>query len=122
LLRPGACRRIDLADLQPDEWRIADLARELGMSAVTLHHWYNRGWVTGRKSSPVGGCWIFWADKPELERLRLLRAAHRRGYNRECPAELKIPGSPRRQQPHRQAKTARRSGRKPPQSRRRKRD
>jgi DNA invertase Pin-like site-specific DNA recombinase len=122
LLRPGASRRIDPAELQPHEWGIADLARELGMSGMTLRHWYNRGWVAARKSSPIGGYWIVWADKGELERLRRLRAAHRRGYNGECPPELKIPGSPRRHQPHRQAKAARRSGRNSPQSRRRKRE
>jgi DNA invertase Pin-like site-specific DNA recombinase len=122
LLHPGACRRIDPADLEPDEWRIAELARELGMSGMTLRHWYNRGWVAGRKSSPIGGCWILWADKQELERVRRLRAAHRRGYNRECPAELKVPGNPRRRQPHRQAEAAQRSRRKSPRNRRRKRD
>ena len=122
LLHPEGSPRIDRAELKPNEWRLGDLARELGMSPMTLRHWHSRGWVVGRKSSTVGGCWIIWADKRDLERLRRLRAAHRRGYNRECPAELKIPGSPRRQQPHRQAEPARRSRRKSPRNRARKGD
>jgi DNA invertase Pin-like site-specific DNA recombinase len=122
LLRPGGSPRIDPAELGPNEWRLGDLARELGMPPMTLRHWHDRGWVAGRKSSVVGGCWIMWADKPELERMRRLRACHRRGYNRECPAELKIPGSPKRHQPGRRAKTARRSRRNSARQPRRKRD
>ena len=95
LLRPGASPRIDAAELRSNEWRLGDLAKELGMPSMTLRHWHNRGWVAGRKSSPLGGCWILWADRQELERLRRLRAWHRRGYNSECPTELRIPGSPK---------------------------
>jgi hypothetical protein len=111
LLHPEASPRIDSAELGPNEWRLGDLARELGMSPMTLRHWHSRSWVAGRKSSTVGGCWILWADRRDLERLRRLRAAHRRGYNPECPAELKIPGIPRQR---RHAKAARRSRRDSP--------
>jgi DNA invertase Pin-like site-specific DNA recombinase len=120
VFRPGASRRIHSAELGPDEWRLGDLAKELGMPAMTLRNWHDRAWVEARKSSPVGGCWILWADKPELERLRRLRACLRRGYNRECPAELSTPGSPRRHQPRRGAKAARQSRRSSPRSPRRK--
>ena len=122
LLRPGASPRVDPAQLGPNEWRLGELASKLDMPPMTLRHWHDRGWVVGRKSSPIGGCWILWADKPELERLRRLRACHRRGYNRECPAELKTPGSPRRRQPSRRRKDERISRRNSPRSRRRKRD
>ena len=74
LLHPEGSPRIDRAELKPNEWRLGDLARELGMSPMTLRHWHSRGWVVGRKSSTVGGCWIIWADKRDLERLRRLRA------------------------------------------------
>ena len=75
LLHPEGSPRIDRAELKPNEWRLGDLARELGMSPMTLRHWHSRGWVVGRKSSTVGGCWIIWADKRDLERLRRSRCA-----------------------------------------------
>ena len=117
VLRPGASPRIDPAGLGPDEWRLGDLASGLGMPSMTLRHWQSRGWVTGWKSSPVGGCWILWADKPELERLRRLRAWHRRGYNCQCPAELRTPGGPRERQAHRRTNAVRGSRRNSPRSR-----
>jgi DNA invertase Pin-like site-specific DNA recombinase len=91
LLGPEATRRIDPEDLRPGEWRLGDLARELGMPAITLRHWHYHGWVEARKSSPVGGCWILWADEAELERLRRLRAWHRGGHDLERPLELTTP-------------------------------
>ena len=94
LLGPGTTRRIDPEDLRPGEWRLSDLASELGMPAITLRHWHYHGWVEARKSSPIGGCWILWADEAELARLRRLRAWHRCGHDRERPSELTTPRRP----------------------------
>ena len=68
LAGPGTSHRINPEDLRPHEWRLSDLASELGMPAITLRHWHHRGWVRARKSSEVDGCWILWADEAELER------------------------------------------------------
>jgi DNA invertase Pin-like site-specific DNA recombinase len=71
------------------EWWLIDLADELKASREKLQEWANRGWVRGRKT-PVQGCWILWADKDELRRLRKLIAKSRPGKNRHA-SELKIP-------------------------------
>jgi DNA invertase Pin-like site-specific DNA recombinase len=117
LLRPGGSPRIDEAKLGPHEWRLGGLAKELGMPPMTLRNWHNRGWITGRKSSPIGGCWILWADTRELERLRRLRAWKRRGYNCECPKELRTPSNSKCHQPRRGANSSRQSRSNPPSGR-----
>lgn len=71
------------------EWWLIDLADELKTSRWKLEGWANRGWVNGRKT-PVQGCWILWADKDELRRLRKLIAKSRPGKNRHA-SELKKP-------------------------------
>lgn len=109
LLGPGASRRINPEDLQPNEWRLSDLARELGMPAITLRHWHYRGWVRARKSSEVRGCWILWADEKELERLRRLRAWHRGGHDLDRPLELTTPRAPKPHEPHPGARARRSS-------------
>ncbi len=71
------------------EWWLIDLADELKTSREKLQEWAGRGWVHGRQT-PVQGCWILWADKDELRRLRKLIAKSRPGKNRHA-SELKIP-------------------------------
>jgi hypothetical protein len=71
------------------EWWLNDLADELKTNRWKLEGWAKRGWVHGRKT-PVQGCWILWADKDELRRLRKLIAKSRPGKNRHA-SELKIP-------------------------------
>jgi DNA invertase Pin-like site-specific DNA recombinase len=53
------------------EWRLADLARELRLAAVTLRAWLRNGWLRGRR---VAGsrAWVAWADEAEVRRLRAL--------------------------------------------------
>jgi hypothetical protein len=71
------------------EWWLNDLADELKICRVKLQGWAKRGWVNGRQT-PAQGCWILWADKDELRRLRKLIAKSRPGKNRHA-SELKIP-------------------------------
>jgi DNA invertase Pin-like site-specific DNA recombinase len=119
LLDSGTPRRIHPEDLRRDEWRLSDLASALGMPANTLQHWRRRGWARARRSSGAGGCWIFWADEAELDRLRRLREWHRGGYNRERPPELTTPRAPKPHEPHPATRTERPSGRDASPSKRR---
>jgi hypothetical protein len=52
------------------EWRLPDLARELGMPTASLYHWIYRGWVTGRRDPDHPHRWILHADDHELATLR----------------------------------------------------
>jgi hypothetical protein len=54
-------------------WWLADLAREMKMSRVTLYGWLCRGLVQARR---IDGQWAVIADKVELRRLRRLRREH----------------------------------------------
>ena len=71
------------------EWWLIDLADELQTTRSKLQEWALRGWVQGRKT-PVQGCWILWADKDELRRLRALIEKSRPGKNRHA-SDLKRP-------------------------------
>jgi DNA invertase Pin-like site-specific DNA recombinase len=72
-----------------DEWWLNDLADELKTGRDKLQGWAKRGWIHGRKT-PVQGCWILWADKDELRRLRALIAKSHPGKNRQA-SDLKRP-------------------------------
>ena len=111
VLSPEANRRVNPEDLRPDEWRLADLAGELGMPAITLQHWCYRGWVRARKSSEVRGTWIFWADQADLRRLRRLREWNLTSHDGPRPAELTTPGVPKPLLPQPETRT-------PPRTRR----
>ena len=67
------------------EWWVADLARELQMSAGKLRDWARREWVHARQT-PIQHYWVVWADDEELKRLRKLLAKSRRGINAYSPA------------------------------------
>jgi DNA invertase Pin-like site-specific DNA recombinase len=56
--------------LGAQEWGRAELARAIGMPAVTLFTWMRRGWVTARRQEQPPYRWILWADPAEVERLR----------------------------------------------------
>jgi hypothetical protein len=62
----------ELDELAPNEWLLADLAKELGTKMQNMHAWLRRGWVTGRQISSTQSHWILWADQGEVERLRQL--------------------------------------------------
>jgi len=56
------------------EWRLPDLARELGMSANRLRSWAVRQLVRARRLAPRNA-WVVWADVRERRRLRKLAEA-----------------------------------------------
>ena len=55
--------------LSPCEWRLSELASELGRSVTALHQWCKRGWLEARWHAPER-CWVVWADEAELKRLK----------------------------------------------------
>lgn len=79
--RLGLCRTGATAwgrvKLEPGEWWLDALARELAMPPVTLYDWSRRGRVRARRVGAAGPRQrlALWADAAELERLRALRAA-----------------------------------------------
>jgi hypothetical protein len=83
--------RLPAEVLGPNEWGVSALARQLGMPADALGHWCARGWVGHRKLPGRRGCLVLWADEPELDRLRRLRALRPNRYPPVYPAELTTP-------------------------------
>jgi len=82
-------RRRKKESLAGGEWRLVDLAFELGMPKAKLRAWIVRGWVHARQTPPAG-CWIAWADDSERQRLRTLNEHSQRGV-RGFPPELTTP-------------------------------
>jgi DNA invertase Pin-like site-specific DNA recombinase len=90
--RPRAVSSVGM--LAEHEWLLTDLARKVGMPAITLHRWVRVGWVSARKLQVPGGHWAIWADEEELQRLGRLRT-HKRGWSDEpFPVELITPKKP----------------------------
>jgi hypothetical protein len=83
-LRPGLDRdhRTDHGSLEPGQWWLATLAREIGMPIATLFGWLKRGWITGRQDTRPPCRWIITADPAEVERLRALRQLPAGYHNR----------------------------------------
>lgn len=81
----------DPIPLNPDEWLLADLARELNMPTTTLHNWLRRGWVEARKLNDRRGRWVLWADEDEIGRLRQLRTTKQGWPDRPYPESLTKP-------------------------------
>ncbi|MBX9623578.1 MAG: recombinase family protein [Gemmataceae bacterium] len=75
--------------LARDEWRLPDLARELRVPDGKLRAWAVRGWARARRTAGLG-LWVVWADGPERDRLRRLKAHSRRGVV-SYPADLTTP-------------------------------
>lgn len=103
-IRPDLVRKIlsrhgltnektDEEQLGAHEWWLADLAREVPMTAQKLSAWARRGWVTARKTAGQG-LWVLWADGRELRRLRRLAAASQRGVDGH-PESLTMPRKPK---------------------------
>jgi Recombinase/Recombinase zinc beta ribbon domain len=87
--RPRAM--VDASVLRPEEYWLADLARELTMPIATLHKWQRVGWVHSRKVAVAAGRWAIWADADELQRLRQLRAYQRKWPEPRYPPALTTP-------------------------------
>jgi hypothetical protein len=79
----------DAPIIQSHYWRAGKLCDARGIKKPTLSGSRRRGWVQVRQ---VGSRWIYWADAPELERLRKL-AAHPAGGSTPTPADLTAPAS-----------------------------
>jgi len=74
-------------ELGPDEWGLAELAREIPLSAVTLYSWIKRGWVQARQEEVPPHRWIIHADPAELQRLREMHARPLGYYARRAWSE-----------------------------------
>jgi DNA invertase Pin-like site-specific DNA recombinase len=75
--------------LQKHEWRIPDLARELGVIPQKIHYWINQGWIHSRRT-PSGKHLLAWADKDEIRRLTRL-AKVKQSWLRARHPDLIIP-------------------------------
>jgi DNA invertase Pin-like site-specific DNA recombinase len=81
----------DAALLNPDEYWLRDLCRELHIPRSVLTRWCARGWVHARKVMITHRRWVVWADAGEKDRLRRLHAARDRAPAQRYPAELTTP-------------------------------
>ena len=70
--------------LQKHEWRIPDLARELGVIPQKIHYWIKQGWIQSRRT-PSGKHLIVWADKDEVRRLKRLARVKQSGLRARHP-------------------------------------
>ncbi len=83
----GECFRDDM--LQKNEWRIPDLASELGVIPQKIHYWVEQRWIHSRRT-PSGKHLIVWADKDELGRLKQI-AKEKHSWLRARQPNLIIP-------------------------------
>ncbi|MEI6037748.1 MAG: HAMP domain-containing sensor histidine kinase, partial [Planctomycetota bacterium] len=70
LYLPYGRKRPESVVLGEHEWWLPDLADELEMPRTSLNHWYDIGWVHGRKMPGLRGRLILWADDKEVDRLK----------------------------------------------------
>ena len=89
LARKGLGSLQEATELAANEWKLTDLARELGISIETLRGWAKHGWVHHRRT-PTQCFWILWVDEEEIQRLRRMAAMVRPGRVR-YPNELTTP-------------------------------
>jgi DNA invertase Pin-like site-specific DNA recombinase len=75
--------------LQENEWRIPDLARQLGVIQQTIHYWVKQAWIHSRRT-PSGKHLIVWADKDEIRRLKQITKV-KRSWIRASHPNLIIP-------------------------------
>jgi DNA invertase Pin-like site-specific DNA recombinase len=89
LKQNGLTKKLDPVQLSLYEWRLPELAKQLGVPRRRLRYWAHKGWVHARQT-PTQGLWIIWADADEIERLRRLTARSKHGV---CghPTELTTP-------------------------------
>ena len=87
--RPRAMVKVGV--LEPHEYWLSDLARELTLPRITLYKWQRVGWVHRRKVAEALGRLALWADDEELERLRQLRLYKRQWPDPCCAATLTTP-------------------------------
>ena len=71
-VREAQARSSQPQALGVDEWWLPALAQHIGMPAVTLYNWIQRGWVQARQQEPPDRHWIVRADAAEVARLPAL--------------------------------------------------
>jgi hypothetical protein len=87
--RPRAM--VETGVLEPHEYWLSDLARELRRPRITFYTWQRFGWVRSRKVAEALGRLALWADAAERERLRQLRLSKRQWPTPRYPATLTTP-------------------------------
>ena len=82
----------EMAKLEPNEWWLIDLSRELHVDKSTLARWCRKDWCHARKLAGRCKWWVVWADREERERLkRLYECSRGRGKNMYSYQELRTP-------------------------------
>jgi DNA-binding transcriptional MerR regulator len=79
------------AELQKDEWLVADLSVKLGVPKKTLLAWIRRGWIRHRRLTGYRAPLLCWADADELRRLLRLQRTPHGWWDPPLPAELTTP-------------------------------
>ena len=87
---------VEAGVLEPHEYWLSDLARQLNLPRITLYKWQRLGWAHSRKVAEALGRLALWADEDELERLRQLRLYKRQWPDPCYPATLTTPAQQRR--------------------------
>jgi hypothetical protein len=85
LEQPRCREQLTNPRLEPNHWRSADLAKELGIPEKRLKDWVTRGWATAVQR-PHGRVWVIYAAEHELDRLHQL-ARRQTGQGRPSPPE-----------------------------------
>jgi DNA invertase Pin-like site-specific DNA recombinase len=75
--------------IEPDEWWVRDLARELEIRPQKVYYWAERGWVHSRRT-PSRNHMVIWADRAELDRLHKLKT-HCKSWSAVRIPELTTP-------------------------------
>ncbi len=88
---PSGRKRPESVALTKHEWWAPDLAEMLEMPRPSLNHWFDKGWVRGRKLPGLRGRLILWADEAEIDRLQQLRRSRRGWSDAPYPTELTTP-------------------------------
>lgn len=89
---PRSHQQLNDPTLAPEQWRSADLARELSVPEKRLKQWVTRGWATAVQR-PHGRAWVIYADEQELKRLQQL-VCSQTGQGRPGPSKkLRTPAS-----------------------------
>jgi DNA invertase Pin-like site-specific DNA recombinase len=98
-LRPGLDHdhRTGHGSLEPGQWWLATLAREIGMPTPTLFGWLKRGWITGQQDTRPPYRWIITADQAEVERLRALHQLPAGYHNRRRWTDAPTSSSPHKE-------------------------
>jgi DNA invertase Pin-like site-specific DNA recombinase len=77
--------------LYKHEWRIPDLARELGIITQKVYYWIKNEWLHSRRTAS-GKHLVVWADEDEIQRLHRLAVLNQSNLRKHYP-DLLIPKS-----------------------------